>query len=143
MKLDEEFKFRKRHPSPDAGLRPLLRKHLPRFHWTTVETGAATMGVPDSNYCLDGIEGWVECKQCEHWRVELRPAQVGWIEQHTAAGGRVFIAVRRAKDELWLFAGCIVKRLTAERLDQVTCLNHWNGGPSRWDWSQVQHLLLA
>ena len=35
----------RRAPS-DGGLRPLLRRHLPRVHWTTVESGALAPGTP-------------------------------------------------------------------------------------------------
>ena len=54
-------------------------------------------GIPDVNYCLWGVEGWIENKIGQ--REGARPAsltldQVLWAEARTAAGGRVFLLVR-------------------------------------------------
>jgi Holliday junction resolvase len=103
--------------------------------------GVTSPGVPDLNGCCKGIEFWIECKAADHWRIKYRYGQVGWIERRLAAGGRVFVAVRRARTELWLFHGEAARRLVDERLDEVEALGHWDKGPARWDWLAIARLL--
>jgi hypothetical protein len=129
--------------SVDAGLRVSFRHYLPRFDWATVEVGSIGRGVPDANYCCDGIEGWLEYKSADHWRARIRPEQVGWAERRLAHGGRVFCAVRRAQAELWLYPGSALRLLKDQRLDEVPNLGMWGGGPGRWNWQAVELLLLA
>jgi hypothetical protein len=126
----------------DAGLRVIFKQYLPQFDWATIEVGAIGRGVPDANYCYEGVEGWIEYKSAEHWRAKVRPEQVGWSERRISHGGRVFVAVRRAKTELWLYHGSELRRLKDERLDAVPALGHWTGGPGRWDWRKIGATLL-
>jgi Holliday junction resolvase len=130
--------------SVDAGLRPLFRKHLPKsFDVVTIESGSVGRGIPDINYCCNGVEGWIEAKKADHWRCVVRPEQIAWAERRLAYGGRVFIAVRRDSCELWLYHGEMTRRLLKERLDAVPCLGRWGGSPARWDWATVAELLTA
>lgn len=123
---------------PDADLRKLFRRHLPRFDWQAIETGSTSGGVPDANYAAPGgLEGWIEMKRADHWRCAIRPAQVGWIERRLRFNPRVFVAVRRARDELWFYPGEAIRPLVTMRLDAVECPGHWAGGPARWDWGQI------
>src|SRR3954453_14766207 len=98
----------------DGGLRKLFRQYVQPCDWQSIETAMTGGGVPDSNYCMDGVEGWIEFKLTTHWIVPLRPEQIGWLLRGTRFGGRVFIAVRRqtkvglrtaTADELWLLHG--------------------------------------
>jgi hypothetical protein len=125
----------------DGELRKIYRAHLKGGDLLAIETGGTTGGVPDTNWCRDGVEIWIENKACDHWRVAIRPAQVGWIERRLRCGGRVFIAVRRAGTEFWLFHGSMIRRLVDERVDDVPCLGNWDGGAARWDWGAIVGLL--
>ena len=128
----------------DGELRKIFRKHLIGFDLLAVETGGTTSGVPDMNLAAPGnIEIWVEMKQAAHWRTTIRPMQVGWIERRLRFNKRVFIAVRRAGAELWLYHGSAVRRLKTERLDQVPALGHWDNGPACWGWTEIAKLLVA
>jgi hypothetical protein len=142
----------------DGGLRPLFRERLPQFDWNSVETGAVSGGVPDSNYCCGGVEGWIEFKQTAGWTVPLRPVQVGWILRRTRHGGRVLVGLRQrrspgpraeARDRLWLLAGGSARELKtigvgdAGKLPTGSVLGWWDGGPARWDWAAVSDLLLS
>jgi hypothetical protein len=139
----------------DGSLRKIFRQRLPRFMWTSIESGLSAQGVPDSWYVTKGgRQGWIEYKLTMGWSVALRPAQVGWISQVTRLGGHVHIAVRRsvpsgarrrAADELWLVRGEAVAKLKREGLrslgrDDVAV---WDGGPSSWNWLDVENVLLA
>lgn len=115
----------------DGGLSGEFRKHLPGFHFQSIETGGTGRGIPDTNYACEfcagkshstliygafvGVEGWIEYKTTDGWVLGLRPEQVGWIARRARMGCRVWVAVRRqhrggkrrgaACDELWLVPG--------------------------------------
>lgn len=140
--------------SVDDGLRPIFREHLLGFDWQSIETGGTGSGVPDSNYCSKGREGWIEYKATEGWAVTLEPEQIGWICRRVRYGGRVWIGVRRRNDggprrgapvdELWLIPGKFAKEARIGGLRAMASLpgvSHWGGGPSRWDWVMVARWL--
>lgn|SRR5262252_4168279 len=142
----------------DGGLRQLMRARIPWFHWVTVETSATAAGVPDCEYCHDGVQGWVENKLTRGLAIDVWPTQVAWIERRIRAGGRVHVAVRRqcaagprrgpGCDELWLFNGNAVRALCEREivLDDVGRLHAcgvWYGGPARWDWAAVADVLKS
>ncbi len=140
----------------DAGLRPIFRKHLPSWDWQSVETGSTGGGVPDSNYCHDGVEGWLEYKQTTGWAVTLAPDQIGWISRRVRHGGRVHVAVRRRTlggprsgppaDQLWLFHGhwAVEARVNGLRGDWAGVgAIKWDGGPSGWNWAEIAALITG
>jgi hypothetical protein len=143
--------------SDDGGLRPEFRSRLPQFDWNSIETGAVSGGVPDSNYCCGGVEGWIEFKWTAGWTVPLRPGQVGWICRRVRHGGRVLIGVRQrrspsprveGRDRLWLLQGSAAREFKVRGLEHAnkcpeTLLGWWDGGPSKWDWAAVSDLLLS
>ncbi len=129
----------------DGGLRLLFRQNLPQFHWVSIETGATAAGVPDSNYCFNGTEGWLEFKTTAGWTVPLRPAQIGWLLRRSRARGRVFVAVRQVRpngdDILWLALGSHAAALRDKGLRGAPMLGCWPGGPSLWPWDAIKGLL--
>ncbi len=126
----------------DGELRKIFREHLRDFDFVAVETGATAGGVPDMNYCKGAVEGWIENKACDHWRCAVRPMQVGWIERRLRHGGRVFVAVRRDQDTLWLYHGSKIRELKSARLDAVATLGIWSGGTGCWDWQRIRQILI-
>jgi hypothetical protein len=137
----------------DGGLRPLFKEHLPHFDWQSIETGGTGKGVPDSNFCHLGAEGWIEFKQTEAYAVTLKPEQVGWHDRRARHGGYTFIAVRRwhdggprkgvAVDELWLLSGAAaaVAKSQGLRREARYILGIWEGGPSRWGWETISKIM--
>ena len=134
----------------DGGLRKEYRTHLPHFHWTSVESPFTIQGIPDSNFCHAGKEGWIENKKVKgkHGdRVEVRPEQVSWIERRARAGGRIFVAVRWAanRDSLYILAPPAARLLCADgigSLPRSVVLGRWQGGPSHWEWPKIAEILL-
>jgi hypothetical protein len=142
---------------PDDGLRRIFKAELEvlQFHCQSVETGGTGQGIPDTNYCVEGVEGWIEFKATDGHAVTLRPEQIGWIERRLRHGGRVWIAVRQrhdggprrgaAVDALHLLPGHVARaaRLGGLRASEVVAnrAGLWQGGPSRWDWSEVAQIL--
>jgi len=138
--------------SVDGGLRQEFRKRLPDFHWTSIESGLTAAGIPDSNYCKDGVEGWVEFKLTSSFRVRIDPFQVAWHERRFRARGLTFLAVRYQHgggprkgapiDSLYVYRGDRIRAVFREGLS-VTPELVFPGGPSAWRWSEVGQLLLT
>ena len=131
----------------DARLRQVFKEHLPDFDIQSVETWGTGRGVPDMNFCYNGVEGWVEFKRTKHWKVNVAPEQVAWIERRLRAGGSVLIAVRRIQpatvDDLYLLHGSQARALAmGERPSTINALGVWSGGPARWNWQEIKALLL-
>lgn len=134
----------------DGGVYAEFKKHLKGFHFQRIETGLTGGGVPDVNYCFDGVEGWIENKKTDGWKVTIRPDQCGWISRRVRMGGRVYVAIRRKKstiDELWLVNGSSIKILTEHTLQIVLRstnerVQFGSGGPTKWDWDAVRRTLL-
>jgi hypothetical protein len=99
--------------------------------------------VPDSNYCVDGVEGWIEHKRARKGRVDLSAEQVAWAERRMRKGGRVFLAVREGA-RLCLFAGREMRTIRLNRglIAAAPALGEWGGGPSRWGWGEVLDLII-
>lgn len=141
--------------SIDGNLRPIFRDKLrDGFHWQSIETGGTGRGIPDSNFCCDGVEGWVEFKSTEAWSVDLSPEQCGWHLSRQRHGGRTFVAVRRRHeggprkgegvDELWLYSGKWVRELLTNGLKcTVRPVGVWSGGPARWRWEEIRLGLIV
>ncbi len=139
----------------DGGLRSEFRKHLPQFDWVSIESNTGVRGIPDSNYCRNGIEGWIEYKTTSGWAVTLAPEQIGWIARRVRCGGRVWIAVRRRHaggprlgppvDELWLLPGELAVQARTGGLRPLSGhprVASYAGGPSRWNWAAVAARLV-
>lgn len=132
----------------DGGLSKLFREHFPKFHWQRIESGLTGGGIPDSNYCFAGVEGWVEWKQTRTNKVIMRPDQVGWHLRRARAGGRTFIAVRLqhsggprrgvSVDSLYIYPGNAARSLAIEGLRSMP-LGYW---ARSWDWERIGEILL-
>lgn len=139
----------------DGGLRSEFRKHLPRFHWQSIESGLTGGGIPDANACFAGVEFWIEYKLSSTFpRLShpLSPDQIGWLERRHRAGGRVFIAVRYKHpggprlgapvDRLYLFPGALARSVALQGLS-VTPLARFEGGVARWNWGKIGDILVT
>jgi hypothetical protein len=60
-------------------------------------------GMPDVNYCIEGVEGWIELKQTQGWPRfshkplvldHYTPQQRLWHRRRTSAGGRVYVMLQ-------------------------------------------------
>lgn len=69
----------------ESALRMSVKKALDGVgHLSWVESHATSAGIPDLNYCINGIEGWVELK----WgNFEVKSTQVRWMEDRVNSGG--------------------------------------------------------
>lgn len=67
-----------------------LRKYLAPLingHVSQIESHATAVGIPDTNYCIKGVEGWIELKFTRDGnKVKVRPAQWTWFRRRLKAG---------------------------------------------------------
>jgi hypothetical protein len=113
-----------------------------------VETWSTGQGVPDLEYCCDGISGWIELKKSDGWVVDFAPQQIAWIERRVRAGGRVFVLVRRRRDlvdELYVLPGTAARALLtrAETLRTIRPIALFRGGPRNWSWPDIGGILVG
>lgn len=54
-------------------------------HISWIESHATALGAPDLNYCIDGVEGWLELKASPD--IEIRASQVTWMKERIKSGG--------------------------------------------------------
>lgn len=136
----------------DGGLRKLFRERVDG-DWQSIEAESVGRGVPDANYCIEGIEGWIEFKQTTGWTVDLRPEQIGWLQRRARNGGRVTIAVRQRapagkrrdkRDIIWLLPGSEAGAWKSNGLGVLERkpLYMKPGGPSDWDWQEIRGILM-
>ena len=102
-------------PTPERNLWNRLKTALPKgTHKTRVENRAGT-GIPDVHICADKTAFWVELKCIKGDTVSIRPSQIAWNMQYSAAGGISFFLVSRPKKpSLFLFDGGDALRLASE-----------------------------
>lgn len=128
--------------STDGGLRTLFRTHFRDWQWTSIETGAVSPGTPDAEFCAPGgMSGWVEFKQTSGWKVTFQPLQVPWIHRRWRLGGRVFVAVRRKKDQLYVISGEHILELEERGVKDFVPIS--GAGARNWDWAEVEQTLIA
>lgn len=129
--------------SIDGGLRKDFRTNLKDWHWQSIETGGTGKGVPDSNFCKSGLEGWIEFKKTLGWTVGLAPEQSAWHMRRWRAGGYTLIAVkqiRKGGDVLWLFLGNQAENLLEGGLTGGPCVGRWD---RPWPWPEIGKVILS
>lgn len=64
-----------------------------RGHFSRVESGATSAGIPDVDFCIDGVEGHIELKFTYNTIKKnfVRPTQVKWFRDRVKAGGRPWL----------------------------------------------------
>lgn len=107
--------------------------HFDRLEYNPVD------GIPDVDFCIDGIEGKVELKYregaparartaCYASHPNLREAQEAWIKRRLRNGGRVFI-LAQIGDYLYLLHGAEAPQFNALTLAEFERRALWQGGP--------------
>lgn len=61
-------------------------------HFSRVESPQTSAGIPDVDFCVEGIEGHIELKFGEGGNApRMRPSQVKWFNSRVKAGGKPII----------------------------------------------------
>ena len=95
-------------------------------HAVNMEPATTNPGIPDINWCMEGIEGNLELKFAhENGAVPLiRPLQLVWFRERIKAGGYPMLAYyiegKEYSDEVFLFQGRYIDHLaTTKDLDDL------------------------
>jgi hypothetical protein len=67
-----------------------LKNNIKNGHFVRIES-PTIQGIPDINYCINGVEGWIELKVNTSKISPLSKWQKAWIYTRVKNGGRVFI----------------------------------------------------
>jgi len=80
----------------EAGLRKIIKGVTRQFpslcHLSWIESHATALGAPDVEYCVCGVEGWIELKAGPD--LDVRASQVTWMEEHVKSGGHPLFLIQ-------------------------------------------------
>lgn len=108
-----------------------------RAHVSQVESHETSAGIPDTNYCIGGIDGWIECKFAAAGRknkVIVRKSQKVWFRDRLKVGAkRCFVAVRwETKGTVWNVIRKVASREELNNTDPMWWLENahllWESG---------------
>lgn len=111
----------------------LLKKNMPQGHdrLDRIENLAGT-GTPDLNYCIDGVEGWIEMKSATErfkpnsklLKHKLSQDQMNWFLKQRNAGGRAYILI--VTDLRWiLIDGMHADHINDFDVNRLIAISDW------------------
>lgn len=74
-------------------------------HFTRIESGETSLGQPDLNFCVNGVDGNIELKISAtlNRKITLRPAQHRWFKSRINAGSTSsWVMAYITKEKIWL-----------------------------------------
>lgn len=112
------------------------------------------VGNPDVNYCIEGIEGWIEIKAPKEpvraytplfgSNHRLSQDQKNWFLRQKNCGGKGYVLIVTDKNRWILIDGCkhadSINSLTIEALEKISLHNCVK--PSQADWDNIRDLLF-
>jgi len=104
-------------PLKETELRKLLSDHIPG-QWTAIDSHTTMRGIPDTEYCFDSHQTWIELKiiKGNKLREPLKRSQAAWINKRREEGRASFIIASHRHD-----GG---PRL-GKPIDHLYIWNHW------------------
>lgn len=107
--------------------------------WDRIENGVG-VGMPDTNYCLKGCEGWIELKEARlglpgsrtkktgvfTYNRGLSLEQVNWLLKQKSVGGRAFV-LARVHDVCYLWDGSDAAEFNAATIEELGARALWYG----------------
>lgn len=112
------------------------------------------VGMPDVNYCYNGVEGWIELKHVDRPPSRdstpvfpdgkgLRPDQVVWLHKRRRAGGRAFV-LARCGESIFLVDGDYAKVFNGFGFSELIAHCSWWGVKARGvDWKGLLEALVG
>lgn len=72
------------------------------WHASRVESHSTSAGIPDVDYCINGVEGHLELKYSKSNKPpEIRNTQIKWHTKRRENGGRSYILTKMKVDGRW------------------------------------------
>jgi len=81
-----------------------------KTHLSWVESHATSPGAFDVNYCVNGVEGWIELKAFP--KIDIKISQVIWAEERIKAGGYPLLLIQN-NDKYALLPSINIRQIRA------------------------------
>ena len=124
-----------------------IKQHIGgRGHFSRVESHETSSGIPDVDFCIDGVEGHIELKYSVNKVPKIRPSQGRWFRYRVMRGGNPWLLchiVINGENRYLLFEGRDVTRIleTNELADWITFSRmDWKG---KIEWKMLVMLLTS
>lgn len=104
-------------------------------HAQRIESRLTGSGIPDWNYCVKGVDGWIEAKYIAEWPkrkdttvrlTKYTAEQRLWLWERDRAGGRAFLVVQ-VGNEYFIFDAITAQEIgkKAKEFWYKQCLGNW------------------
>jgi len=128
--------------------------HLPLHHFQRIENSCSE-GVPDVEFCINGVSGWIELKRLH--RGPVRPdtvlkvdhfsgGQRAWLMRRATCRGRCFVLLR-VDQETFLFSGGHAAAHLGNTWTMADCraqaLFYWDGERRAVPWRGLAERLIG
>lgn len=102
-------------------------------HWTFIESKDVSPGIPDLNFCVNSIDGWIELKYgTDKNPPTLRPTQCAWFRRRAGVGGNCWLLMGAPFYEAHSFY--LIPGIQVPGLVKATKLDHWKKEAQiKWD----------
>lgn len=122
----------------EAASRETFQKHVKKafanVHFQRFEDRFHS-GIPDINFCVDGVEWWVEAKHLDALpvrastpvRIDLRMDQVLWLKHRKKAGGLSLVLVRVGREQWVAFTEHFDRLEEGIPTETFFQLSYWHG----------------
>ncbi len=128
--------------------RALIKAFKRRGHFSEVESHETSAGIPDIDYCMNGIESHIELKFGNAIAPRIRPSQVKWFRDRVRAGGHpwLFTCIMGTSGKYWMLhkGAAIGTHLLHLERDlkkwQLCSIAMWEG---RMDWDELYCFLTT
>ena len=109
---------------------------MARGQFSRVESGDTASGIPDLDYCIDGVESHMELKICADPRkgVKLRDKQYRWFRERVEAGGHPFLLLKIIVGPVPVWCLYHGKTIVEMKGHRHTMLSYWHDHADRtWE----------
>lgn len=118
-----------------------------------IESGV-TFGVPDVNFTIGGVDGWIELKSTDlparpqtrilTDKTGLRTEQIAWHVKARSCGTRSFLLIK-AGEYRWLISGAHASKVNEWNREQMTISSLWfmRGPANNEDCGLLRDVLIS
>jgi hypothetical protein len=132
----------------------ILRDNMP-VHGDRIDRieNVVGVGTPDINFCIEGVEGWIELKSPREPKRastrlfgsnhKLSQDQMNWFLKQEKAGGNGFVLI--ATDKRWmLIEGWYADDVNKMTLAELIIISRWTAPKpiTRREWKKLREVLI-
>lgn len=134
-----------------GAVRRLVVKALRDYGHAEAIENSAGVGNPDINYCIEGVDGWIECKYRREFPARdstpalgkcFKPSQPIWFKKRLDAGAKHLFILPRIEDEFFLIPGEYYSTVEAMNRSELNQTAVWRGESGYLSWKSLVHELI-